>query len=792
MGDDGMNRKTVRIAVTGHRKLTGSEGLESAIGEVSRKIRAAYPDAHFQVLSCLAEGADRVLADQLKAALPADLVAILPLPENEYIHDFESEASVQAFESLKHRAVEVIVLQKGHERPQAYQSANNRLLAKSDLVVAIWDGAPSRGPGGTAEVISSARQNGLPLFWINNNPDSGACRLTEERLPAPFRPAVFLENEVIRSGEKVARKPDGSARQNMVLHFWREVRWILLGLVWLAGLILGFAGFWQHAGQNQLNRTAGDILYLTLQLISLGSGVVEGITNWMLQTARFLLPALTAYTMLQAINHLFREQLTWLRLWRLKRHVIICGSGGKVSQLAEILASTGYPVMLVGRKDLSAQTARNNRIIVLPGDEGVSSLLARARLTRASHLVCLFDDDQQNLQLSMQAYQMNQSRSKGRLICVAHMASTELYQLVKNSEMAMGSTGFQLEIFNTHAQAARKLIQEDPAFQSGPDTLKRPDHILVIGLGRLGENLVRQAAFAWYLLKESEKLRITILDPEAMDRSARLLKEKPEIGRVCQLVPIQADLNQTADFAERIHTIPYGQSIARIYVCLEETVLSFQVSLNLIRFRPFRLVPIYMQTDRDNSLPDLLKRAAQDADYQGPFIPFDRDEYTCSVDLVVGGRHEMLARGLYRSYVMGKGVSYAERPWATLTEMEKEANRQQADRIYNVLRAFGYRISLLQDWDAAEFSLDDQALAAMAKAEHELWCVQKRADGWRPGIERDSKRRVHPDLVDWDQLPGPERQKNIHFIQQLPALLAEIGFQIDRESDRLGDQSDGT
>jgi len=72
-----------------------------------------------------------------------------------------------------------------------------------------------------------------------------------------------------------------------------ETRWIFLGSIWLAGLILGFLGFARFSGENDLFWSAGDLFSRTLQLIVLESGSVTGRVNWMLETARFLLPAMT-------------------------------------------------------------------------------------------------------------------------------------------------------------------------------------------------------------------------------------------------------------------------------------------------------------------------------------------------------------------------------------------------------------------------------------------------------------------------------------------------------------------
>lgn len=172
----------VRIAVCGHRYISDIDRLELGIQTVVERIHTVFTEQQFQLLSCLAEGSDRLLASRLFQLLPADLTVVLPLPEIEYVKDFQTKQSILEFQDLKHMAVEVIEPQENYARPRAYHEANLCLIENCDLLVTIWDGKPARGTGGTAEVVEKARQKNLPLLWIHaNQPFKIGC-LTEERL----------------------------------------------------------------------------------------------------------------------------------------------------------------------------------------------------------------------------------------------------------------------------------------------------------------------------------------------------------------------------------------------------------------------------------------------------------------------------------------------------------------------------------------------------------------------------------------------------------------------------------
>lgn len=568
---------------------------------------------------------------------------------------------------------------------------------------------------------------------------------------------------------------------------WSETRWILLGVLWLGGLILGYAGFAQFAREHALGWTAGDTLYRALQLIILESGSVVGPVNWMLELTRFLLPMLAAYTTLQAVMHLFREQTQWLRLWRLRDHVVVCGLGRRGSHLVADLLNLGWPVVAIEEDPAHGDLIelRRKGAVVLVGDATDSGILTSARIQRARHLISLPGQDATNLRLASQAYQRTRGRRRGRLTCVIHLESPELLNLLKNTELIVDpAVPFQLQSFNAYARAGRLLLQEDPGWQPDTPAQEIPRSILVIGMGRLGERLIVQAAYYWHLLERQHELAITVMDLEAESKVSALVGRQPRLSQVCRLVPLEMDLWASDRLHERLKVTTAKQPFDRVYVCLSDAVLSLQVCLNLVRLTGQRPASIHVRLCGESGLSELIRNPLPGLTEATQVRTFDMYEQTCSADLLVGGSHERLARDLHTVYLNTKGGVSSGRgtnlPWEQLPEQTKEANRQQANRIQRLLQAAGYCINPLEDWDAAGRTFQEEEILQMARLEHDLWWEAKEADGWRHDEQRDGKRRTHPDLVPWEALENGEQEKNLAFVRQLPVLLARIGFQIDR------------
>jgi hypothetical protein len=49
----------------------------------------------------------------------------------------------------------------------AYLAAGQRVVELSDIVLAVWNGKPAKGKGGTADVVAYAIRRGMPLIHIN-------------------------------------------------------------------------------------------------------------------------------------------------------------------------------------------------------------------------------------------------------------------------------------------------------------------------------------------------------------------------------------------------------------------------------------------------------------------------------------------------------------------------------------------------------------------------------------------------------------------------------------------------
>lgn len=199
--------RPVVVGVTGHRDIAPDDPAISAlVRKELRRIARAYPGAPLLILSGLAEGADRLVAEVAREEFDADLWAILPLPDALYEGDFAKRASVKDYKRLKAASQRVVeaplmasrraVARYGEPRNHQYAWIGAFIAKRAQVLIAIWDGAPARGTGGSAHVVD----------WFIKGKVPRAYRISKApRVPARARLTPTLVHINPRS-RKVARR----------------------------------------------------------------------------------------------------------------------------------------------------------------------------------------------------------------------------------------------------------------------------------------------------------------------------------------------------------------------------------------------------------------------------------------------------------------------------------------------------------------------------------------------------------------------------------------------------------
>ncbi len=164
------------IGVTGHRDLLTDEvpALKKKVREFFLQLKHEFPDLNLQLITPLAEGSDRLVAD-VALELGIALIVPLPMPQNEYERDFSSATAIEAFrDSLKKaRVINLRLLRHSpdnsldtEDRSHQYAQLGIFISNHSQVLLALWDGKVSAEMGGTASVVNYHLTAVMPGFYM--------------------------------------------------------------------------------------------------------------------------------------------------------------------------------------------------------------------------------------------------------------------------------------------------------------------------------------------------------------------------------------------------------------------------------------------------------------------------------------------------------------------------------------------------------------------------------------------------------------------------------------------------
>jgi len=150
------------IGITGH---SGLPPATAALVETALRVALsqAAKDQPLVGVTCLAEGADQIFA-RCVLDLGGQLQVILPAAD--YRERRVKPGNLAIFDELLARASEVRTMPCDRSGSQAYMAASKALIAASDWLLAVWDGQPSQGFDGTADVVAHACRQGIPVEVI--------------------------------------------------------------------------------------------------------------------------------------------------------------------------------------------------------------------------------------------------------------------------------------------------------------------------------------------------------------------------------------------------------------------------------------------------------------------------------------------------------------------------------------------------------------------------------------------------------------------------------------------------
>lgn len=157
-------KSTFTFGVSGHRDPLEDDcpELEKQIGIVFDRFRNAYLNVSFELLSPLAEGADRIAAE-VALKIGIRLVVPMPMAQAEYERDFTTTESLREFRRLLAAAASAFEVPSAEtgSRASKYAAVGDYIARRSNVLILLWDSQDNSKIGGTAWVKKRRK------YWLD-------------------------------------------------------------------------------------------------------------------------------------------------------------------------------------------------------------------------------------------------------------------------------------------------------------------------------------------------------------------------------------------------------------------------------------------------------------------------------------------------------------------------------------------------------------------------------------------------------------------------------------------------
>lgn len=145
------------VGVTGHQTRDGIDWTW-----VQTELLAILTEVKISVgVTSLAAGTDQVFA-AAALQLGSRLISVIPFERYEDVFEGDSR---RMYRFMRDHS-EQVNLSLNLPQEQAFLEAGKYVADRCELLVALWDGQPAEGVGGTADIVAYARSRARRIIWM--------------------------------------------------------------------------------------------------------------------------------------------------------------------------------------------------------------------------------------------------------------------------------------------------------------------------------------------------------------------------------------------------------------------------------------------------------------------------------------------------------------------------------------------------------------------------------------------------------------------------------------------------
>jgi hypothetical protein len=451
------------------------------------------------------------------------------------------------------------------------------------------------------------------------------------------------------------------------------------------------------------------------------------------------------------------------------------------------LCSRFDSVLFTPKMSAIASYGNYSRSPLVRGDATNSDVLTLAGGLHARTIVVCTGDDATNIDVALHVKDLvsNRQQTGSRaLVVLTEMRDQWVFsRLIDHDRQALGSDDVELRLFNTYENAARLLLRSLP-LPPGPEI--DCGVFVIAGFGKLGQqimlHLIRAAPAAL-----GTKTKIIVLDRSAERQRIQFLQIYPAVAELADVSFVEANISlDSQQVWSTIEKIVRDLPLLGVAICFNDDQTGLYGGLSMRRLLDdlSRIhVPVFLRLGRHRHLGQFVAAMESRQGQHHRFQVFGSLEELLSPNILIRGELDTLAKAIHTQYRDSRqfvGRPYpADKQWNVLPETLKMSNRRRADNMPILLAQAGLRMVPSTTPSPLELSPDEIEL--LAQLEHLRWVIERRLLGVSYGEVRSEFPPRNELLVDWEQLPEAERERNRADFRNLPKVLAEANFEIRRQ-----------
>lgn len=560
------------------------------------------------------------------------------------------------------------------------------------------------------------------------------------------------------------------------------ISWSVLIAAACVAVGLGTLGFYS-LGEGEIPLSTA--FYLAIQLLTMESGSLteEKHPSLILEVARWAGVIAALGTILSTLLAVFSNRIERYICSRLSGHCLIIGAGSTGGAVARDLLEGEIPVVVVDIDDEALNVQEVNEISYKRvGDGRDTHLLKQVAAMHAGRIVIAAGNDIRNIAIAQAINTVAALRSPTEppLALFTHIVDNGIEELFLGEGESCRGTSWQT--FNRFENSVRQLLHNHPLDGAGiPAKSTTAVNLVVVGAGVMGRTLLMQALATAHYANDI-LLNLTIVDANSTNFRTELVRDFPEIELCGNITFIDSENHKlnVNEYLER--ALGSSDSFTTVALCCGNPHESASLAASLRTQWDDSRVQFFVYLGEETDSLNIYDSSSCDA----KLIAFGAPGDVCTGEYIFREHLDVFAKQIHENYVSKRLAENAEdrsfpamRPWEKLSAKYKDANRLQADHLAVKLRALGLRIESAEgasgEWPRR---VSDAEIEAVARAEHRRWAAGRRLAGWRYGPTRSDRKKIHPDLVPWEDLSDSTKDFDRAPVRNIPAMLKEMGFRL--------------